>query len=1028
MKIILYLFLLCAPVLAQFNTLGTWDLYGVPDYLEEPGDVISGELLTRIRASLPESHRVPELHPEFLSTMAQTNIYLTEEADVYVTYVHEGAGYKNILGFYTYENGNPPQTIEDIESTMTVIFPNVSNSGSGGGLNPGDKVKIGTFSENTVIGWFIAANGFANLTITNGHWMVFSDKILNPESDTTLQQHNVLLNDIGEDRVILAFEDVRRDYGSCDQDFNDAIFYVTATPNTAISYENISIIEDPENETRIDLQLTKTADNIAPFDGDEIKFTVTLTNNGPANASDIVVADPVPQGLEFLSSSAQSGTYDVNTGLWEIDNLAVGGSVSLTITTKLTLAAISQPAFDLAYAKDYNLFLFDELSQPSADTEGKIAVGGNVYLSSYSVGDKLPPSGGETDVLIAGKNLTFLSGNVTGGNVVYGEGTNLPANQVSIGDGVIRQDYPIDFAAAHSHFKSLSGALSEYPENGRTEYQNSGIQLFGSDPFLNVFHISGDNLTAATSFDISAPNGSVVLVNISGDNINWNGALNITGTVKSNVLYNFYESNALRITNIAVLGTILAPNTVLDYPAGEINGQVIARSVYGAGQFNMGDLKENYFVGNIPVSEVLVNTALVESAGQFDIDTTNNHDKVTLTISGFADPGNTGNVNWQQIGEITSGDIIWVNTRDTEGNLLAGTWGGAINRSDDNGVTWERLNSDMNVAFIWSLAVDGDNIYAGTERGVYYSPDNGENWNSTGLASYDVRSILVKEGKVFAGTWGAGLFTSTDNGNTWNSSSRDVTNQSVHALVQDSDGNIFAGTFNDGIYKSSDDGESFVKQEIAYPHIWSLAVSGNKIFAGTYGGGVYYSENSGDNWSAVNNNLSATHIYSIYVDEQENVYVTSWNSGVFVLIPETKTPAWGPLGMNGLEISSIWYDESANELYASSGDGIVYKNNNPLLDVEQENDLITDKFELNQNYPNPFNPGTTIKFSVAKEGNYRLSVFNLLGEVVSVVKDDYLTPGSYSEYFDGKNLSSGIYFYSLTGNGLKFTKKMILIK
>ncbi|GJQ64508.1 MAG: hypothetical protein SCALA702_35610 [Melioribacteraceae bacterium] len=1029
MKIIFVLLFATASVFAQFNTLGSWNSQGVPDYLEAQGDEISDALLARVRASLPESQRLPQIHPEYLSSSSQTNIWLTEQADVYVTYVGEGAGYKNVLGFYHYNSGNPPQTINDIASTMTVIFPNVSNSGSGGGLNPGDKVNIGNFPANTVIGWFVAANGYRNGNVTNGHWLLFSDKGLNPESDTTLQQHNVLLNDIGEDRVILAFEDIRRDYGSCDQDFNDAIFYVSATPTNAISYDNISIIEDPENKDRIDLVVSKSADLTEPFDGDEVNFTIELANNGPDTATTVIIADPVPQGLDYVSHMAAAGSYDEESGLWTIDQLLPGESTQLTIKTALNLISISEPAFDMGVAKGFNVFLFNEISQPSADTEGKLAVGQNAYLSSYSVGDKLTTTGGTEDVLVVGKNLTFLSGTVTGGNVVYGKGTNLPIDQVSILHGDLRKDNPINFNAARSHFRSLSRALSRYPANGNVVFENSGLVLTGTDPFLNVFAVSGEELTQATSLNLSAPNGSVALVNINGKTIDWGGALNISGTAKSNVLYNFYRTTSLNIQGISVLGTILAPRGVIEFPSGEINGQVIAKSVYGTGQFNSGDDGENFFVGNIPVSEILVNTALLESVDQYDIDTSNNYSDVTVTIQGFGDPANTGNSNWVQVGEFEGGDLIWVTTEDKDGQLLAGTWGGKISRSTDNGLSWTQLNTGMNVAYIWSLVVDGDDIYAGTERGVYKSTDNGQNWEVTALANIDVRAMAISNTKIYAGTWGQGLYTSTDGGDSWSAISRELTNAAVHALAVNADGDIFAGTYTSGIYRSTNDGSSFEHLDAGYLHIWSMGIdSQGNIFAGTYGGGMYYSNNNGDTFVAYNNNLPATHIYSIRIDPSDDVYITSWNGGVFVLESDARSDQWGPLGMNGLDVSSLWYDETEGALYAATGAGLIYKNDDPLLALEQIDISAPIEFNLAQNYPNPFNPSTRINFSIAEEGHYKLSIFNLLGEELAVLVSEDMTPGNYNYTFNANNLPSGLYIYNLSGNGISLSGKMMLLK
>lgn len=87
------------------------------------------------------------------------------------------------------------------------------------------------------------------------------------------------------------------------------------------------------------------------------------------------------------------------------------------------------------------------------------------------------------------------------------------------------------------------------------------------------------------------------------------------------------------------------------------------------------------------------------------------------------------------------------------------------------------------------------------------------------------------------------------------------------------------------------------------------------------------------------------------------------------------------------------------------------------------------EFSLAQNYPNPFNPSTTINFSLAKESNVNLKVFDLLGqEIISLVNNEFMTTGSYSYKFDASKLASGTYIYRLEAGDFVQTKKMTLTK
>jgi hypothetical protein len=85
-------------------------------------------------------------------------------------------------------------------------------------------------------------------------------------------------------------------------------------------------------------------------------------------------------------------------------------------------------------------------------------------------------------------------------------------------------------------------------------------------------------------------------------------------------------------------------------------------------------------------------------------------------------------------------------------------------------------------------------------------------------------------------------------------------------------------------------------------------------------------------------------------------------------------------------------------------------------------------FELSQNYPNPFNPGTSISWQSPVDSWQTLKVFDVLGNEIVTLVDEYKTAGSYQVSFDASYLSSGIYFYTLISGNISETKKMLLIR
>lgn len=84
-------------------------------------------------------------------------------------------------------------------------------------------------------------------------------------------------------------------------------------------------------------------------------------------------------------------------------------------------------------------------------------------------------------------------------------------------------------------------------------------------------------------------------------------------------------------------------------------------------------------------------------------------------------------------------------------------------------------------------------------------------------------------------------------------------------------------------------------------------------------------------------------------------------------------------------------------------------------------------FALRQNYPNPFNPTTTISFDLPRAGEYRLQVFNALGQTVDEIAG-HSVAGTVVIEWDGSGLASGVYLYKVTAGDFSASRKMLLLK
>ncbi len=92
------------------------------------------------------------------------------------------------------------------------------------------------------------------------------------------------------------------------------------------------------------------------------------------------------------------------------------------------------------------------------------------------------------------------------------------------------------------------------------------------------------------------------------------------------------------------------------------------------------------------------------------------------------------------------------------------------------------------------------------------------------------------------------------------------------------------------------------------------------------------------------------------------------------------------------------------------------------------NEYLPVNLQVTQNFPNPYNSSTSIKYYVPKESNVTLRVYNPLGEEVAILINEIKPAGWYQYHFDGEDLSSSVYFYSISDGSNIITKKMILLR
>jgi len=127
-----------------------------------------------------------------------------------------------------------------------------------------------------------------------------------------------------------------------------------------------------------------------------------------------------------------------------------------------------------------------------------------------------------------------------------------------------------------------------------------------------------------------------------------------------------------------------------------------------------------------------------------------------------------------------------------------------------------------------------------------------------------------------------------------------------------------------------------------------------------------------------------------------------------------------------------------DKIIASTSDGLWQRDTSEIISVLEEHNNLPQEFELFHNYPNPFNPTTLISWQSSVGSYQTLKVYDLLGNEVATLVDEYKAAGSYEVEFSAKggsdsggnayDLPSGIYFYKLQAGSFVQTQKMILLK
>ena len=425
----------------------------------------------------------------------------------------------------------------------------------------------------------------------------------------------------------------------------------------------------------------------------------------------------------------------------------------------------------------------------------------------------------------------------------------------------------------------------------------------------------------------------------------------------------------------------------------------------------------------VDISPTSVNT------GIYSVDIDNNDNLWVGTYYNGIAKSTDGGSNWTFYENGISSTIIKSLVNDSAGNLFAAVEGKGLYKSTNNANSWSKINISNELysenILCAALIPSGGLLVNASTEGIYVSNDY-TTWIpfQTGLPTTLIFRLAASSNYYFAGSMNGKLYRSPRTSAAWIDITDTLNINYVYDIKVRNPNEVFVAT-SSGVYKSTNNGDSWINVNNGIPitFYFSLAIHPNgDIFAGGINN-VYRSTNGGNSWSASSTNVSGL---SLIVHPNGSIFAGSFSS---VYRSNDLGNTWnlvGP-GMQNIDVNSLAFG-SSDILFAGTDGYGIYRTSLPITSIESDQLTLINDFDLKQNYPNPFNPSTNIKYQLAKGSYVSLKVYDLLGNEVAVLVNEFKPAGSYEVSFDAVNLSSGIYIYTLNTESSSLSKKMILLR
>jgi photosystem II stability/assembly factor-like uncharacterized protein len=365
---------------------------------------------------------------------------------------------------------------------------------------------------------------------------------------------------------------------------------------------------------------------------------------------------------------------------------------------------------------------------------------------------------------------------------------------------------------------------------------------------------------------------------------------------------------------------------------------------------------------------------------------------------------------------------------------------GIVIKTTNGGISWINIpNPSIQYGgLMWSIhPVDSEYVYATAGYDfIMRSTNGGDHWDilngvNGSISGYNGLYFLNRDTGWFLGSGNYKILRTYDGGNTLDSFYAPwFTNYDIY--FKDINNGIFCG---DGrVFKSTNRGESWFDTNVpvggSFYMFRKLAVSNDNVWVVGSSSPVFRSTNFCETWEILTpfQQIGGYTIHFVndntgYIGRSLNNLIKTTNGG-FNWYQQLTDPT------SSAFISSIafsndtigWYSCAVGKIYKTTTGGQWITN------ISSTDGELANSFILDQNFPNPFNIQTKIHFEILERNKYILEVYSTQGKRIQEIFNRIFEPGKYNFIYNAETLSSGVYFYKLTGGNLTKTRRMILIK